>query len=89
MEANDSISIKTGKKSTFSELFKVFLIILGFVTLCFIIYKAIQKIKKWLKEKHFAPYVKVDIDGDGEADAVLFDTTGDGNIDTIVLAETK
>ena len=27
----------------------------------------------------------VDIDGDGEADAIMLDTTGDGEIDTIVL----
>ena len=27
----------------------------------------------------------VDIDGDGEADAIMFDTNGDGEVDTIVL----
>jgi len=27
----------------------------------------------------------VDIDGDGEADAIMLDTTGDGEVDTIVF----
>ena len=27
----------------------------------------------------------VDIDGDGEADALILDTTGDGEVDTIIL----
>jgi len=28
---------------------------------------------------------RVDIDGDGEADAIMLDTTGNGEIDTIIL----
>ena len=28
---------------------------------------------------------KVDIDGDGEADAIMLDTTGNGEVDTIIL----
>ena len=28
---------------------------------------------------------EVDIDGDGEADAIMLDTTGDGEVDTIIL----
>ncbi len=27
----------------------------------------------------------VDLDGDGEADAVMLDTTGDGEVDTIII----
>lgn len=30
---------------------------------------------------------EVDIDGDGEADALILDTTGDGEVDTIILNE--
>lgn len=28
---------------------------------------------------------KVDIDGDGEADAIMLDTTGNGEVDTIII----
>ena len=28
---------------------------------------------------------EIDLDGDGEADAVMLDTTGDGEVDTIVI----
>lgn len=29
---------------------------------------------------------RVDIDGDGEADAIMLDTTGNGEIDTIIIS---
>lgn len=28
---------------------------------------------------------KIDLDGDGEADAIMLDTTGNGEVDTIIL----
>lgn len=46
----------------------------------FAVYKIMQK-KKAKSEVLGA----VDIDGDGEADAIMLDTTGDGEVDTIVL----
>ena len=45
----------------------------------FVVYKLLQKKNK--SEVLGA----VDIDGDGEADAIMFDTTGDGEVDTIVF----
>lgn len=45
----------------------------------FVVYKLLQKKNK--SEVLGA----VDIDGDGEADAIMLDTTGDGEVDTIVF----
>lgn len=45
----------------------------------FVVYKVLQKKNK--SEVLGA----VDIDGDGEADAIMLDTTGDGEVDTIVF----
>ena len=46
----------------------------------FAVYKLMQK-KKAKSEVLGA----VDIDGDGEADAIMLDTTGNGEVDTIIL----
>ncbi len=41
---------------------------------------------KLLKKKNQSEVLgAVDIDGDGEADAIMLDTTGDGEVDTIVF----
>ena len=47
--------------------------------IAFVVYKLLQK------KNRSDVLGAVDIDGDGEADAIMLDTTGDGEVDTIVL----
>lgn len=45
----------------------------------FVVYKLLQK------KNQSEVLGAVDIDGDGEADAIMLDTTGNGEVDTIVF----
>ena len=45
----------------------------------FVVYKLLQK------KNRSEVLGAIDIDGDGEADAIMLDTTGNGEVDTIVL----
>ena len=43
-------------------------------------------IYKYLEKKYSSKILgKVDLDGDGEADAIMLDTTGNGEVDTIII----
>lgn len=67
------------KRSPIKVIIIVASAVVAFATALAVIYKLLgNKIKSKI-------IGQVDIDGDGEADAIMLDTTGDGEVDTIIL----
>ncbi len=67
-----------------SPLKTIFLIV---TTVATVLVTAIA-VYKFIENKIMPKIVdRVDIDGDGQADAIMLDTTGNGEIDTIVLTD--
>ncbi len=64
---------------------KIILIVTGIVAAVVAALVVVYNVwgKKFLKSKKVIG--EVDLDGDGEADAVMLDTTGDGEVDTIII----
>ncbi len=60
--------------------------ILKFTTAVFAISAACAVAYKYLEKKYSATVLgRIDLDGDGEAEAIMLDTTGNGEIDTIII----
>ncbi len=67
------------KKSPIKVIIITISAVLAFLAAAAVAYK--------LFEKKFKSKVlgKIDLDGDGEADAIMLDTTGNGEVDTIII----
>jgi hypothetical protein len=70
------------KRSTFKTVLIVLAVLAAIGGAIFIAYKLWGDKFKAFKSKVIG---KVDLDGDGETDAIMLDTTGNGEIDTIVI----
>ena len=61
-------------------------IILTVVSIVAVIAAAYAIVYKYLESKYRSKILgKTDLDGDGEADAIMLDTTGNGEVDTIII----
>lgn len=67
------------KRSPIKVIIIVASAVVAFATALAVIYKL------WGNKIKSKIVGQVDIDGDGEADAIMLDTTGDGEVDTIIL----
>ena len=60
-------------------IFKVATVLFAAAAACAVAYK-------YLENKYRSQILgKIDLDGDGEADAIMIDTTGNGEVDTIIM----
>ncbi len=60
--------------------------ILGFTTAVLAIGAGCAVAYKYLEKKYSSRILgRIDLDGDGEAEAIMLDTTGNGEVDTIII----
>ncbi len=60
--------------------------VLKFTTAVFAITAACTIAYKYIEKKYSSTILgRIDLDGDGEAEAIMLDTTGNGEVDTIVI----
>lgn len=78
MRKNDIIVVEK-KRSPLKVIFKIAIALVAVATVWTVVYK-------YLENKYRSKILgKIDLDGDGEADAIMLDTTGNGEVDTIII----
>ena len=67
------------KRSPLKVIFRILSVLFIAMAACAVVYK-------YLENKYRSKILgKIDLDGDGEADAIMLDTTGNGEVDTIII----
>ncbi len=78
MRKTDVIVVEK-KKSPLKVIFKIAIVLVAVAAVWAVVYK-------YLENKYRSKILgKIDLDGDGEADAIMLDTTGNGEVDTIIM----
>ena len=78
MKTPDFFIVKK-KRSPWKNVLKIVSVALLALAAVAVVYKVfLSKVKSTILGE-------VDIDGDGEADAIMLDTTGNGEVDTIII----
>ncbi len=76
---NDRVIVVEKERSPLRTVLKFTTSILAIGAACAVAYKYIEK-------KYSSTVLgKIDLDGDGEAEAIMLDTTGNGEVDTIII----
>ncbi len=76
---NDRVIVVEKERSPLRTVLKFTTAVLAIGAACTVAYKYIEK-------KYSSTILgRIDLDGDGEAEAVMLDTTGNGEVDTIVI----
>ena len=78
MRSTEFIVVKK-KRSFVKILFKLAAALMVVMTACAVVYK-------YLENQYRSKILgKIDLDGDGEAEAIMIDTTGNDEVDTIII----
>ncbi len=75
----DRVIVVEKEKSPLRTILRFTSVVLAIGAACAVAYK-------YLENKRSATVLgRIDLDGDGEAEAIMLDTTGNGEVDTIII----
>ncbi len=76
---NDRVVVIEKERSPLRTILRFTTAVMAIGAACAVAYKYIEK-------KYESTVLgKIDLDGDGEAEAIMLDTTGNGEVDTIII----